>query len=135
MRGRAESVMHLQRGDLMVSWVNLGEGYSGEYRDGADDRELLRFDVAVRAGSALASSLGPGDVAWASDDGAWLYLTDGSYCTLIGADSSEATQRAALELLMDQVAPAVEQWHWKKRCEALSWIEPAWLAANEETTR
>jgi hypothetical protein len=39
----------LTRGDVCVSWVELGEGYNGDYdEEDPEDVELLRFDVLVR---------------------------------------------------------------------------------------
>ena len=101
----------LIRGNVKVEWVELGEGYDGDYSPiDPEDRELLRFDVSRRTAN-----------------GEWEAVEDASYCTLTPADTPEDVQRALLALLMDEVYDPVEAGQSiKKLCERLSWIEPDW---------
>lgn len=49
---------------VRVDWVNLGEGYNGDYNpNDPEDQKLLRFDV----------------YKWDDDD--WRLIEDASYCT------------------------------------------------------
>ena len=95
----------VERDGTRVSFVDLGEGWNGDY-DPNDprDQELLRFDIARR-----------------DADGEWEMVQDGSYCTRMPTDAPEATLRAALEYILDEVCALP---HIKRRAEELSWIEP-----------
>ena len=96
--------MELVRNDLKVQWVNLNEGYKGDF-DPTDpeDTNLLRFDVHR------------------FDDGNWVAVDDASYCTLMPAKTPEPILQKGLEIIMDRIAanPSI-----KKACEDLSYIDP-----------
>ena len=96
---------------VMVEWVDLGEGISGDYDENdTDDVALLRFDVSVKHKG--------------EDD--WTGVEDASYCTQMPADDTdEKILKKGLEMIMDEVFEAVVEGHSiKKCCEQLSWISP-----------
>lgn len=101
----------LIRGNVRVEWVNLGEGYFGEYDpDDPEDENFLRFDVSVL------------------EDDEWVDPGDASYCTQFPATVSERLQSLALELIMDEVYDLLQDERpIKKKCENLSWISPSWI--------
>jgi hypothetical protein len=101
--------MELIREPVMVEWVELGEGFDGDYgEDDPDDLELLRFDFSVRG-----------------EDGDWEEASDASYCTGMPLEAPAVLKRVALEYLMDEVYEAMRDHGSAKRdCERLSWIAP-----------
>jgi len=103
--------IELIEGDVRVSWVNLGEGWSGDYNeDDPDDENLLRFDVERRAGE---DEFG---VEWEAVD-------DASYCTAVRADTNPEALMLGLRAIMGYVKDKVEGWvSIKKECEWLSWM-------------
>jgi hypothetical protein len=117
--GNGDAVVGLQRGNMAVEWVNLGEGSEGDYDpEDADDENLLRFDVyVVREGEHIEAE---GAESKAIDDA--------SYCTNMPATTDVGTLKAALVYLMDEVhsASASLENHpnIKKKCELLSWVSP-----------
>jgi hypothetical protein len=98
--------MNAVRDDVKVEWVNLGEGWDGDYdADDADDINLLRFDVSKRGASG------------------WEAVDDASYCTQVPASMPETVLRQLLQMLLDEVYESVHEGHSiKKLCERLSWI-------------
>jgi len=100
--------MTLIRGNLKIEWVNLGEGYCGDYDiNDPEDVNLLRFDLSKIV------------------DGYWELVDDCSYCTLMPANTPEPMLEVALEFLMDEFYDEVsEGYRGKKIGERLSWISP-----------
>lgn len=97
------------RNNVKIEWVNLGEGYDGDYDEtNPDDVNFLRFDV-----SRL------------DDNDAWVEVPDGSYCTQMPANSPHQILRTGLRIIMDNIYDDVSN-HGKakKICEKLSWIKP-----------
>ena len=86
---------------VRVSFVELGEGLSGEYNE-ADpgDVELLRFDVATIV------------------DGEWETVDDGSYCTNVPAAATAEQRQSILAFVHSQLGEAPR----KRVMEALSWV-------------
>lgn len=71
---------------LRVDWVNLDEGYSGDYDpDDPEDVNLLRFDVYER-GDPKES---------------WNPVDDGSYCTMMPANAPIPILEKALRRIFD----------------------------------
>jgi len=103
--------MELIKNNVKVEWVELGEGFSGDYDpDDPDDVELLRFDVSVLI------------------DKEWVDPGDASYCTLFPVNESDEIKMKALKLIMDEVYEWASQgYSVKKLCERLSWINPEWV--------
>ena len=100
----------LIRDDVMVEWVELGEGYSGDYDESdPDDTELLRFDISVGANVAREwISNGRGYVFMNGEpdeviDGEFYPMMDGSYCTEFPAASTPAQRKAGLTIIMNKV--------------------------------
>ena len=80
------------RGDRKVEWVDIGEGWNGDYDpDDPDDTALLRFDVLELTNIHGLFSDSPVME--------WEVLDDASYCTQMPADSSEADQYQAAWML------------------------------------
>jgi len=110
------------RGGRKVEWVDIGEGWSGDYNpDDPTDTPLLRFDVLQLVDVFDNPNADPVDEVWDVID-------DASYCTQMPADTSEADLRRAAEIIMDAT---YGQTNIKKICEELSWISPGWLEQPE----
>jgi hypothetical protein len=103
----------LIRDRVMVSWVELGEGWSGDWNpNDPDDEELLRFDVY-----------------WKDDDGEWDVPQDCSYCTAFPASATPEQREKGLALIMDAVYDAMvaQQGYEVGILERMSWINLEWL--------
>lgn len=86
---------------IRVSFVELGEGLSGDYNENdPGDVELLRFDVASLV------------------DGEWETVDDGSYCTNVPAAATHEQRQSLLAFIHAQVGEAPR----KRVMEALSWV-------------
>ncbi len=98
--------MKLVKDNVLVEFVELGEGLCGDYDpDDPEDIELLRFDILSLV------------------DDKWVAVDDASYCTLIPVDVSDAKKREYLEFIMDHVhEPVTSGYSIKKLCERLSWL-------------
>lgn len=100
--------LELIKDDVKVCWVNLGEGWNGDYDESDyEDENLLRFDVYVK------------------EDDDWVAVDDASYCTQVTADTSEEDLKAMLEVLMNEFYNALHNQHdtsVKKLGEQMSWI-------------
>lgn len=109
----------LIRDTVKVEWVELGEGWSGDYdEDDPDDEELLRFDVSIWRP----------DCDDVPDSGDWHDPGDASYCTRFPVSATPEQRKAGLELIMDAVYEDATNGHSiKKICEHLSWIGLEWL--------
>lgn len=92
--------------DVVVEWVNLGEGRSGDYDpDDPEDKNLLRFDVSQ----------------WIK--GELVEVSNASYCTMVEADSTNEYKQKGLETIMLHVHdPVMAETSIKKVCEWLSWL-------------
>ena len=114
-------MIELIRGCRKVEWIDIGEGWSGDYNpDDPTDTPLLRFDVLeLTKVEGLFSD---------SPELEWEVLDDASYCTQMPADTSEADLRRAAEIIMDATYGKT---NIKKICEELSWISPGWLEQSE----
>ena len=114
-------MIELIRGGRKVEWIDIGEGWSGDYNpDDPTDTPLLRFDVLeLTKVEGLFSD---------SPELEWEVLDDASYCTQMPADTSEADLRRAAEIIMDATYGKT---NIKKICEELSWISPGWLEQSE----
>lgn len=106
-------MLTLTRRGVRVEWVNLDEGWSGDYNpEDPKDENLLRFDVSRFNHLTKA----------------WYAIEDASYCTRVPADTPVTKLKKLLALIMDRVGDDVRVGRSIKRlCEELSWIEPAWL--------
>jgi hypothetical protein len=97
------------RGDVMIEFVNLGEGRDGDYQPSdPEDINLLRFDVSRR------------------EDGEWVGVEGASYCTQVAASTPAAERGRLLSMLMDEFyQPVTDRVSIKRAAERLSWIETA----------
>lgn len=90
-------------GRVKVEWVDLGEGFSGDYNpDDPTDKPLLRYD------------------AYTLEEGQWVEMDDGSYCTLVEATTPETTLATYAKYMANQLASALPS--PKKMAERLSWM-------------
>jgi hypothetical protein len=95
------------RGNVRIDWVNLGEGFDGDYDpENPDDVNLLRFD------------------AYRFDGNDWVEVEDSSYCTQVPANTNHATLRRILSSFMDYIYDdIVSVGKSKRKCEQLSWTD------------
>lgn len=107
--------MQLVRGNFKVEWIDLEEGLHGDYDpNDPEDVALLRFDISRK------------------ENGEWVPVNNGNYCTLFPVDAPESQKRAALEHIMDKVhSPLKNGQSIKNICEPLSWIEPDWIEDDD----
>ncbi|MCA1064719.1 hypothetical protein QTG56_24215 (plasmid) [Rossellomorea sp. AcN35-11] len=100
--------MKLVNENVMVEWVELGEGLDGDYNpEDPTDIELLRFDVSILI------------------DGEWVEKEGASYCTQFPAYATEKQKMKGLQLLLDQfhdVLSSDTDVSVKKLGERMSWI-------------
>jgi hypothetical protein len=92
------------RENVRIDWVNLGEGYDGDY-DPTDkhDKNLLRFDVYRLNGKE------------------WEAIEDGSYCTQVAVDTPHKILIDHLSHFMNTIYDDVSNHGKAKRlCESLS---------------
>jgi len=109
--------MNIIRGDRKVEWVDLGEGWDGDYDpSNPEDVALLRFDVLQLVDVFDNPNADPVEERWEPID-------DASYCTQMPADSSDDILRRAAAIIMDAT---YGKSNIKKICEELSWISPGW---------
>lgn len=96
--------MELIKDNVKVEWVELGEGWAGEYDpDDPDDEELLRFDVSI------------------FQNGEWEDVI--SYCTQFPVKSTKEQQEKALAYLMDHFYEPLTKGDGIKHIAAeMSWI-------------
>jgi len=106
------TINELIKDRVKVEWVELGEGWSGDYNpEDPNDEELLRFDVS-----------------WLNDDSEWEDPGDVSYCTRFPATATPEQRQAGLELLMGAFyEPLMAGHRCKKIGEEMSWIDLTWL--------
>lgn len=97
----------LIRDNVRIEWVNLGEGYDGDYdEEDPNDVNLLRFDVSVFS------------------NGEWNEVPDGSYCTQVPATASTEVLKDLLVHFMNTIYDDVSAHGKAKRlCESLSWTK------------
>ena len=100
----------LVKGNVMVCWVELGEGWDGDYDpDDPDDEELLRFDVLVKEGL--------------NDDTTTQWSEVESYCTAVPVTATPEERARGLKLIMDEVYDAIQADAGIKHiCGSLSWM-------------
>lgn len=85
------------KGLVKIDWVELGEGFDGDYdEDDPDDVELLRFDVFVKGYAAANNFVTNED----RGDG-WCMLA--SRCTYAPASMTHQERKFGLRLLMDKI--------------------------------
>ena len=98
----------LIKNNVKVEWVNLDEGYDGDYDpENPNDENLLRFDVSHMVNNE------------------WTEVPDGSYCTQMPASYSDSILQAGLKTIMDAIYDDVSAHGRAKRtCEEMSWIAP-----------
>lgn len=120
-------MIELIKDRVKVKWVDLGEGWCGEYSpDDPDDEELLRFDVFFWE---------PSEDGWDEYNGKtgnWGDPGDASYCTRFPYNSTLEEQQKGLQIIMANVYdPLMSGYSIKKMCEELSWIGLDWLEEKE----
>lgn len=95
------------RNNVMIEWVNLNEGYDGDYDpENENDANLLRFDVSRFDGKE------------------WQAIEDGSYCTQVAAGTPHTTLVEHLVHFLDTIYDDVSNHGKAKRlCESLSWTK------------
>jgi len=103
--------MTYTRDNYKVEWVDIGEGWCGDYDPtDPDDTPLLRFDV-YRLVQTLRGE-------------EWEPMDDASYCTAMPVHTDTMTLHRGLEAIMEAVYGKDSV---KRVCEELSWMSPAWF--------
>ena len=116
----SDTPVSIRNSRLRVDWINLGEGYSGDYNeDDPDDENLLRFDVYAAADPDPNNEL---------DDG-WVMVEDASYCTQVPASTDPEELERLLRAIFDRYDDVIDDYikhgtSVKKLGEELSWIAP-----------
>lgn len=102
-------ICSLTKGNVLVEFVDLGEGWVGDYDpDDPYDESLLRFDVSLVDPSNMS----------------YIPVDDASYCTRIPVDTDVETLSTLLGIIMGEVYEPLQEGHSiKKICERLSWID------------
>ena len=108
-----DPVMALESIDglVKVEWVNMGEGWEGDYDEtNPEDANLLRFDVSFRE----------------SKNDEWIAAEDGSYVTRLTAGTSDSDLLAGLIEIISSIDGNSADWFYnrshKRICERLSWL-------------
>ena len=92
--------VELIEGEYKVAWVNLDEGYNGDYDpEDEEDENLLRLDVELLTKDGWESKC--------------------SYCTCIPANAEESVLQEKLRKIMDAIK-SVPKSRIKKVCEKLT---------------
>lgn len=82
--------MQLTKDNVKVEWVDLGEGFIGDYdSNDPEDIEFLRYDVYVLI------------------DDEWIIKDDGSYCTQFPTNTTQEQKLAGLQLLLNKFHSAL----------------------------
>jgi hypothetical protein len=113
-------------GMVKVEWINIGEGYSGEY-DSSDpeDVNLLRYDAWVKITGTDMDEIRGLENNYDEDE--WAYKPNGSYCTLTPADTHEDALVALAKFIANELADNLDNGGWKRRAEEMSYAQPKWL--------
>jgi len=112
-----------EKNGLRVEWVELGEGYDGDYDENdPEDEELLRFDVYVRIHPDDDNPEWEYHGGFIADDGTkWSGVKDGSYCTRVPASTSEEHRLELLERIHIEIENSPE--HPRKvDMQRMSWV-------------
>lgn len=101
--------MNVTSGQFMAEWVDIGEGWDGDYNpSNPDDTPLLRFDTYRKNGDE------------------WEPIDDGSYCTAMPVGTPDNILRRALELIVADLHAVVDL-SPKRALEGWSWMNPTWF--------
>lgn len=101
-----DSIDEITQDGVTIRWVELGEGWGGDYNeDDETDDELLRFDIEK-----------DGEI-----------LDDGSYCTAFPVKTTPRQRLDGLIFLMSHLLDYVKEDNYKHRAEEMSWIDPTWV--------
>lgn len=111
--------IEIVKGDVKLSWINIGEGICGDYdKSDPEDINLLRFDVYVKEEDEVVYE---GDVR-----GNWVPVENGSLCTQVPAATSKEELTRLLNLLMNRFYPVLHNNHEvsiKRLAERMTWIK------------
>jgi len=111
--------MSLEKENVKVEWVDLGESsFGGEYDpDNPRDIAVLRFDVFTRE----------------DEKAEWEDPGNASYSTNMPVDTPEPILMQALKRILGEVFDVISSGiSIKKTCSDLSFIEPSWTEKKQE---
>ena len=102
-----ETVVSVWNDRFRADWVNIGEGYNGDYNpNNPQDENLLRFYVYYK-----------------TEDDRWEDVEDGSYCTLVPADTDLVKLKDMLIAIINRYSDTdYPNCSVKKLGEELSWL-------------
>lgn len=104
------TVIAMESETLRVEFVDIGEGYGGDYNaEDPEDRRLMRLYALRRDQDA--------------DNSDWEEIEDGSCCTCIPSDTKPADLAVLLAHVFATISDAIQTGASMKRsCERLSWL-------------
>lgn len=114
----------VERDGIRVEWVDLGEGWSGDWdEDDPDDEPLLRFDVYIHK-DRLEELVGyNAEPCFSEGYEGWYSPQDSSYCTRMNANAPRDVLIEALEAIW----ASVDHEGCGKNLEHMSWICAEWV--------
>lgn len=113
-----------QDGLVMVELEDLGEGICEDYDpNDPEDMPLLRFTLYRMCDDpAHVAKLPYKFEGSLYEEGEWMAVSDGSYCTQIRADLPEEQQKLAADYILNLVEDGIRTYNFEKRLyETLSW--------------
>jgi hypothetical protein len=116
-------------GRVKVAWVDLGEGFDGDYdEDDEDDTPLLRYDAYVLMADENSDEY---SVEFSHQDLSgrlWGQKSDSSFCTGVPAHTPRAELNRLAEKMADRLADNLDNGGWKGTAAELSWVGDSELA-------
>ena len=115
-QAQGESEESIVKGDLKVTFENIGEGWSGDYDpEDPEDNNLLRIYIYLRT----------------NEDGRadWIQVEDGSICTSLPAETAPLTRRHLLEMVFEDADASVsreENRISRHLMDEFSYVNPRW---------
>jgi len=113
-------------GEVMVDLEWIGEGNCGEYNpEDPEDQPLIRYSLYRK----FHMNQDPDEIANVCDvdvyeEGEWMAVEDGSYCTQLVATAPKEQLEAAAKFILEQVEDELRDFQREKRLyERLSWIK------------
>jgi hypothetical protein len=110
--------------EVMVELDWIGEGWEGDYcEDDPEDDPLLRYTIYRKYHANIDPDKFENLCDGCGEEGEWVQVSDGSYCTQLNALLPEETLRKAAQYILNDIESDVRDLtRTKRRYEELSWI-------------
>lgn len=107
----SDTVVEVVEDGIKAEWVNLYEGYEGDYDpDNSEDKNLLRFELSI----------------WDDELENYTEVPDSSYCTSIPADTDLEILESFLKIIISETKNDIlNHGHAKRTCEYYSHLNEA----------